>query len=184
MKTKSILLGTAVALFFVIFAGLVFLPAIISSDLLKPRLLQSVNQHLPGQLQIEAWTFKWFSGISARGITYDHRQENLLVKVSELKGYRGLVHLMINAGNLAPTIRPWPTAAPAGWCIKIPFFNLAVWLCKQKWAIHFTWPGPYYTRFTPNIRPRIQKPKISPPPIPIGLSSKKWGISPCFTAMR
>jgi hypothetical protein len=100
MKTKSVFLSAAAALFFVIFVGLVFLPAIISSNMLKPRLLQSVNQHLPGQLHIEAWTFKWFSGISARGITYDHRQGNLLVKVAELKGYRGLVHLMINAGNL------------------------------------------------------------------------------------
>lgn len=100
MRTKSVFLSTAVAVFFVLFAGLVFLPAIISSDMLKPRLLQAVNQHLPGQLQIEAWTFKWFSGISARGITYGHRQENLLVKVAELKGYRGLAHLMTNAGDL------------------------------------------------------------------------------------
>ncbi len=100
MKTKSIVLGVAVAVFFVIFAGLVFLPAILSSDTLKPRLLQAVNQHLPGQLQVEKWKFKWFSGINARGITYDHRQENLLVTVAELKGYRGLVQLLINTGNL------------------------------------------------------------------------------------
>ena len=100
MKTKSVLLGTAVAFFFVIFAGLVFLPAILSSDMLKPRLLQEINQHLAGQLHIEEWTFRWFSGINAKGITYDHRQENLLVKVAELKGYRGLVHLITNASNL------------------------------------------------------------------------------------
>jgi hypothetical protein len=100
MKTKSVFLSTTVALFFVIFAALVFLPAIISSDMLKPRLLQAVNRHVPGQLQIEEWKFKWFSGINAKGITYDHRQENLLVTVAELKGYRGLVHLITNAGNL------------------------------------------------------------------------------------
>ena len=100
MKTKSVLLSAAVAFFFVIFAGLVFLPAILSSDTLKPRLLQTVNQHLPGQLQVEEWTFKWFSGINARGVTYDHRQENLLVTVAELKGYRGLVQLLINSGSL------------------------------------------------------------------------------------
>lgn len=100
MKTKSVLRGAAVAFFFVIFAGLVFLPAILSSDMLKPHLLQAVNQHLPGQLQIEAWKFKWFSGINATGITYDHRRENLLVKVAELKGYRGLLQLMMNSGHL------------------------------------------------------------------------------------
>jgi hypothetical protein len=100
MKTKSTLIGTLVALFFVIFAGLVFLPAILSSDILKPRLLQEVNQHLPGQLGVSEWKFKWFSGIEAKGITYDHRQENLLVEVVELKGYRGLVHLIADPGNL------------------------------------------------------------------------------------
>ena len=100
MKTKSALIGTAVALFFMIFAGLVFLPAILSSDTLKPRLLQAVNQRLPGQLQVSEWKFKWFSGIAARGITYDHRQENLLIEVAELKGYRGLVHLIADPGNL------------------------------------------------------------------------------------
>jgi hypothetical protein len=100
MKTKSTLIGTLVALFFVIFAGLVFLPAILSSDILKPRILQEVNQHLPGQLRVSEWKFKWFSGIEAKGITYDHRRENLLVEVAELKGYRGLVHLIVDPGNL------------------------------------------------------------------------------------
>ena len=100
MKTKSTLIGTVVALFFVIFAGLVFLPAILSSDTLKPRLLQAVNQRLPGQLQVSEWKFKWFSGIDAKGITYDHRQENLLIEVAELKGYRGLLQLIVDPGNL------------------------------------------------------------------------------------
>ena len=90
MKTKSALIGTSVALFFVIFAGLVFLPAVLSSDLLKPRILQEVNRHLEGQLQVSQWKFKWFSGIEAKGITYDHRQQNFFLKVAELKGHRGL----------------------------------------------------------------------------------------------
>ena len=100
MKTKPVLFGTAIALFFVVFAGLVFLPAILSSDLLKPRLLQQINRHLPGQLQVERWRLKWFSGIEARGITYDHRQQNLLVKIAKLRGYRGLIQLIVNARNL------------------------------------------------------------------------------------
>jgi hypothetical protein len=100
MKTKPVLLWTGISLFFVIFIGLVFLPAILSSNLLKPRILESVNRHLPGQLQVAEWTFKWFSGIEAKGIIYDHRQENLFVEVAELKGYRGLVQLMVDSGNL------------------------------------------------------------------------------------
>jgi hypothetical protein len=100
METKSTIIGTLVALFLVIFAGLVFLPAVLSSDILKPRILQEVNQHLPGQLQVLEWKFKWFSGIEAKGITYDHRQGDLLVEVAELKGYRGLAHLIADPGNL------------------------------------------------------------------------------------
>jgi hypothetical protein len=100
MKPKPVLLWTAISLFFVIFVGLVFLPAILSSNLLKPRILESVNRHLPGQLQITEWTFKWFSGIEAKGIVYDHRKENLFIEVAELKGYRGLIQLLADTSNL------------------------------------------------------------------------------------
>jgi hypothetical protein len=100
MKTKPALLWTVISLFFVIFVGLVFLPAILSSNLLKPRILEKVNRHLAGQLQVAEWTFKWFSGIEAKGIVYDHRKENLFIEVAELKGYRGLVQLMADTGNL------------------------------------------------------------------------------------
>jgi len=100
MKTKPVLLWTGISLFFVIFIGLVFLPAILSSNLLKPRILESVNRHIPGQLQVAEWTFKWFSGIEAKGIIYDHRQENLFIEVAGLKGYRGLFQLLADTGNL------------------------------------------------------------------------------------
>ena len=108
MKTKPILLSSAIVVFFIIFAGLVFLPAIISSDALKPRILQSINQRLPGKLQVAQWRFKWFSGIEAKGIIYDDQKQNLFVEVDELKGYRGLVQLIVNTRNLGgiEIIRP------------------------------------------------------------------------------
>jgi len=100
MKTKRVVLWTAISLFFVIFIGLVFLPAILSSNLLKAAILESVNRRLPGRLQVAEWRFRWFSGIEAKGIVYDYRQENLLIEIAELKGYRGLVQLMADSGNL------------------------------------------------------------------------------------
>ncbi len=100
MKTKPILLGTVVAVFFMIFTGLVFLPAVLSSEALKPRILQAVNERLPGKLQVAQWRFKWFSGIEAKGIIYDHQEEHIFIEVAEIKGYRGLVQLMANARNL------------------------------------------------------------------------------------
>ncbi|MEJ2222216.1 MAG: hypothetical protein P8X80_15570 [Desulfobacterales bacterium] len=90
----------AISLSFFIFAGLLFLPAILSSNLLKPRILEGVNRHVPGQLQVSEWMFKWFGGIEAKGIIYDHRQENLYIEIAELKGYRGLVQLLLERGHL------------------------------------------------------------------------------------
>ncbi len=100
MKIRPVLLWTVIALFVVVFAGLVFLPAILSSDMLKPRILENINRHLPGQLQVTEWTFKWFGGIEASGIRYDHRKEDFFIEVAKVKGYRGLVQLMADAGNL------------------------------------------------------------------------------------
>ncbi len=100
MKTKPVLLWTLIPLLFVIFVGLAFLPAVLSSDMLKPRILEKINRHLPGRLQVAEWTFKWFGGIEVKGIIYDYRQKNLFFKVAGLKGYRGLVQLLADAGNL------------------------------------------------------------------------------------
>ena len=100
MKTRPVLFGTAIALFLGVFAGLVFLPAILSSDMLKPRLLQKINRYLPGQLSVEQWSFKWFSTIEVKGITYDYREKNLLIKIAKLREYRGLFQLITNAHKL------------------------------------------------------------------------------------
>jgi hypothetical protein len=100
VKKKPILFGTAITLFCVIFIVLVFLPAILSTDMLKSRLLQRINRHLPGQLQIERWRFKWFSGFEVTGIAYDYRQQNLLLKIAKLSGYHGLIQFIANPRNL------------------------------------------------------------------------------------
>ena len=94
------LLWVGISFFFVIFAGLVFLPAVLSSDMLRPSILEKINRHLPGRLQVAEWSFKWFSGIEAKGIVYDHRQENIFIEIAALKGYRGLAQLLADAGNL------------------------------------------------------------------------------------
>ena len=108
MKAKPIIVGTVIVVFFVIFAGLVFLPAVLSSDMLKPQILQSVNQRLPGNLKVAQWRFKWFSGIEAKGITYDDQNQSLFIEVAELIGYRGLIQLIASRNNLGGVeiIRP------------------------------------------------------------------------------
>ena len=91
----------------IVFAGLLvvgliivgLLPGIMSSDMMKPFVLQKVNAQLPGQLQVEKWSVGWLGGIEGGGIAYDNRQDDLFVQVTELKIERGLLGLILAGGK-------------------------------------------------------------------------------------
>ncbi len=76
------------------------LPAIVSSDMMKPFVIQKLNRQLPGQLQLESWSVGWFGGIKSLGIVYDNRTDGLLARVSEIKTEKGLLGLMLAGGEL------------------------------------------------------------------------------------
>jgi len=76
------------------------LPAIVSSDMLKPFVIKKLNQQLPGQVQLESWSVSWFSGIEGQGIVYDNRRDGLLAQVSEIKTEKGLMGLILAGGEL------------------------------------------------------------------------------------
>lgn len=76
------------------------LPAIVSSDTIRPHVLQMVNQRIPGQLQIEAWSLQWFGKIQIRGIVYDDRQNNLRARIADLNSSRGLFDLLLRSDDL------------------------------------------------------------------------------------
>ena len=75
------------------------LPAIVSSDMMKPFVIQKANQNLPGQLQLESWSVSWFGGIEGQGIAYDDRAGGIFAQVSEIKTENGLLGLIMSGGS-------------------------------------------------------------------------------------
>ena len=99
MKKIGILIGVAgvIAALLILIA---MLPAIVSSDTIRPHVLQIVNQRIPGQLQVEAWSLRWFGKIQIKGIAYDDRRNNLSAKIADLNTSSGLFDLISGSDNL------------------------------------------------------------------------------------
>ena len=100
MKKKGIVLGILVALFLVVLTVVALLPGIISSNVMKPYVMQQINQRLPGELQINSWSLRWFGNIEGQGIIYDNRENDLLVKVAGFKTSKGLFQLITTSNQL------------------------------------------------------------------------------------
>jgi len=100
MKKSSMVLSLTAGLLVVALIIIALLPAIVSSDRVKPFVIRKVNQQLPGQLQLESWSVSWFGGVKGQGIVYDNRPDGLLVQVSELKTEKGLLGLIMAGGEL------------------------------------------------------------------------------------
>ncbi|MBT8332069.1 MAG: hypothetical protein KJP06_07035, partial [Deltaproteobacteria bacterium] len=76
------------------------LPRIVSSDLMKPYVMQMVNQQIPGELQVKVWSLSWFGNIEGQEIVYDNRREDLLARIAEFKTSRGILGLILGRGDL------------------------------------------------------------------------------------
>jgi uncharacterized protein involved in outer membrane biogenesis len=63
MKKTAVFLSVLVGLVLVVLIVVALLPGIVSSDVMKPFVLQKVNQQLPGQLEVKEWSLGWFGGI-------------------------------------------------------------------------------------------------------------------------
>ncbi len=100
MKKSSVVLSLTAGLLVVALIIIALLPAIVSSDRMKPFVIRKVNQQLPGQLQLESWSVSWFGGVEGQGIVYDNRPDGLLVQVSEIKTEKGLLGLIMADGEL------------------------------------------------------------------------------------
>ncbi|MBT8372631.1 MAG: DUF748 domain-containing protein, partial [Deltaproteobacteria bacterium] len=100
MKKKYIIFGTIAGLLVVVLIVIALLPGIMSSDLMKPFILQKVNQQMPGQIQVKDLSLGWFGRIEGKDIVYDNRGDDLLVRVSEFKTSKGLFGLILARGEL------------------------------------------------------------------------------------
>jgi translocation and assembly module TamB len=100
MKKTAIILSILGGLLLVLLVIIAALPGIISSDMMKPRIMQLVNQQIPGQVRVKAWSLSWFSEIEIKEIVYDNRQDNLLARIAEINTSNGLLDLALGGGNL------------------------------------------------------------------------------------
>ncbi len=100
MKKSKVVLGLAVSLLAVVLIVIALLPAIVSSDMMKPFVIKQVNRQLPGRLQLESWSVSWFGGIEGQGLVYDNPSDGLLAQVAEIRTEKGLWGLMVAGGEL------------------------------------------------------------------------------------
>ena len=75
------------------------LPGLVSSDMLRPFVLRTINQQIPGELQVNSWSLHWFGGMEAKGIVYDNRQDDLLARAVEFKTSSGIFSLLVGRGD-------------------------------------------------------------------------------------
>jgi translocation and assembly module TamB len=100
MKKSSVVLSLLAGLVVAALTIIVLLPAILSSDMMKPFVIEKVNRQLSGQLQLNSWSLSWFSGMDSQGIVYDNRRDGLFAQVSEIKTEKGLFNLILAGGEL------------------------------------------------------------------------------------
>jgi hypothetical protein len=87
----------AVALVLVVL--LVCLPWLASTDMVRNRVVATVNSQLPGTLEVEEWSLAWRQGLSIKGIFYQDDAGNQF-RVADLLIERGLLDLAMNRRDL------------------------------------------------------------------------------------
>jgi hypothetical protein len=100
MKKTTVFIIVLAGLILVVMTIVALLPGILSSDFMKPLVLQKINQQLPGQLAVQKWSMGWFSGVKGNEIMYDNRPDDMLIRIAEFETSRGLLNLMLNRGKL------------------------------------------------------------------------------------
>jgi hypothetical protein len=100
MKKTALILSILGGFLLLVLIIIALLPAIISSDMMKPWVMQTVNQQIPGQIEVKAWSLRWLGNIEIEELAYDNRQDNLLARIAKLKTSSGLLDLILGGGNL------------------------------------------------------------------------------------
>ena len=123
MKKKGIILGILGAVLLTVLTGVALLPAIVSSERMRPSILQTINRQIPGELQVKAWSLGWFGRIDIQGIVYNNRRDGLLARVAEFKTNSGILGLILGRGDLGRRTME-KTEGSGGYCL-IPLGFLA-----------------------------------------------------------
>lgn len=100
MKKSSKVISLITGLLVVAMILIALLPAIVSSNMMKPFVVKIINQKLPGQLQLDSWSAGWFGGIEVQGIVYDDQADGFFARVPEIKTEKGFLGLIMAGSKL------------------------------------------------------------------------------------
>jgi hypothetical protein len=75
------------------------LPWLASTDMVRNRVVATVNKHLPGTLEVEEWSLGWLQGLSIKGVFYQDDAGNQF-RVADLLIEKGLLDLAMNRRDL------------------------------------------------------------------------------------
>jgi len=94
-RIYQILLAVALALVIL----LVCLPWLASTDMVRNRVVATVNARLPGTLEVEEWSLHWLQGLSIKGVFYQDDAGNQF-RIADLLLEKGLLDLAMNRRDL------------------------------------------------------------------------------------
>ena len=100
MKILKIMLGLVVLLIVIIGLLILALPKMISSTNGKEFVLQKVNQHAPGTLEVDVWSLGWGSGLRIEGLSFQDEQGRPVATVKEITFSKSLLALVKNWQDL------------------------------------------------------------------------------------
>ena len=95
---KWLITGVVVVLIIVVTIALV--PALLSSQWGKGRVLNMAAPHLPGELQIDSWSLSWLGEQSLSGLRYADPGAGITLDATEISIGKGLVSLVLDRGDI------------------------------------------------------------------------------------
>ena len=100
-----IAIGALIALVFLVIA---LLPALVSSQWGKGRVLALAAPSMPGEVQIDSWSLSWFGAQNIKGISYRDQAAGLRVDSNEVVVDKGLFSFLLDRGDVGTVtvVRP------------------------------------------------------------------------------
>jgi hypothetical protein len=100
MRKKRIAILTVAGFFGILLISLALLPSILSSHWGQKQVLGSLNQRIPGKLQVKGWSLSWFSALSLEKVVYEDIELGIRARLAQVKTDRGLFKLLTSPANI------------------------------------------------------------------------------------
>ena len=91
---------TGVVIVLIIVVTIALVPAILSSQWGKGRVLNMAAPHLPGELQVDSWSLSWLGEQSLAGLRYANPGVGITLDAAEISVGKGLVSLLLDRGDI------------------------------------------------------------------------------------